>query len=67
MVGVGPELIHATGPEHRTFWGVSAVLDFMFWPTTNIGWYLEPAYEATFRNGTTQHGMGIAAGLLIGR
>jgi hypothetical protein len=67
MVGVGPELIHATGSDHGTFWGLSAVLDFMFWSTTNIGWYVEPGYEATFRAGTTRHSAGIAAGLIIGR
>ena len=67
MIGVGPELIHATGPDHATFWGVSSVLDFMFWPTRNVGWYLEPGYEVTFRDGTKRHGLGLAVGLLIGR
>jgi hypothetical protein len=67
MIGVGPEIIHETGPEHGTFWGVSSVLDFMFWPSKNVGWYLEPDYEATFRNGATHQGLGMAAGLIIGR
>jgi hypothetical protein len=67
MVGVGPELIHTTGRDAGTFWGVSSVLDFMFWPKRNIGWYLEPGYEVTFRDGSRHHGLGIAAGLLIGR
>ena len=67
MVGVGPELIHVTGPDHGTFWGLSSVLDFMFWPRKNIGWYVEPGYELTVRDGTTRHGLAIAAGLLIGR
>jgi hypothetical protein len=39
----------------------------MFWPRKNIGWYLEPGYEVTFRDGTTHRGIGMAAGLLIGR
>jgi hypothetical protein len=67
MAGVGPELIHATGTDGGTFWGVSGVLDFMFWPTKNVGWYLEPGYEATFHDGTTQHGLAMAAGVIIGR
>jgi hypothetical protein len=67
MIGVGPELVHATGPDHATFWGLSSVLDFMFWPRKNVGWYLEPGYEVTFRAGTTHHGLGISGGLLIGR
>ena len=67
MLGGGPELVHVTGLEPKTFWGLSAVLDFMFWPRKNIGWYLEPGYEMTFRDGTSHHGLGFAAGLLIGR
>jgi hypothetical protein len=67
MVGIGPEVVHATGPDHVTFWGLSSVLDFMFWPHQNVGWYLEPGYEVTFRGGTTHHGVGISGGLLIGR
>jgi hypothetical protein len=67
MVGVGPELVHVTGPDRATFWGLSSVLDFMVWPRKNVGWYVEPGYEVTFRGGATHHGLGISAGLLIGR
>lgn len=67
MAGVGPELIHATGAEAGTFWGVSAVADFMFWPKKNVGWYLEPGYEAAFRAGAARQGFAIALGLIIGR
>jgi hypothetical protein len=67
MAGVGPELIHATGAEPGTFWGISAVADFMFWPTRNVGWYLEPGYEAAFRAGATRQGLAFALGLIIGR
>jgi len=67
MAGVGPEVGHATGAEHATFWGLSAVADLMFWPRANVGWYLEPGYEVTFRQGSTRSGLAIAAGLLIGR
>jgi|SRR5579864_8213291 len=67
MAGVGPELIHATGAEAGTFWGLSAVGDFMFWPMKNLGCYLEPGYEATFRAGATRQGGALALGLIIGR
>jgi hypothetical protein len=67
MIGVGPEIVHATGTERTTFWGLSSVLDFMFWPRRNLGWYVEPGYEMTFRGGMKHQGVGIAAGLLIGR
>ena len=67
MIGGGPEIVHATGPDHRTFWGIEAVVDLMFWPGRNVGWYVEPGYEVTFPDGATKRGMAIAAGLLIGR
>ena len=67
MVGVGPEIVHATGRDSGTFWGLESVLDFMFWPKRNVGWYVEPGYEVTFRDGARHHGLGISAGLLIGR
>lgn len=67
MIGAGPELVRAFGPEHATFWGGEAVLDLMVWTRPNIGWYVEPGYEITFRAGTPHHGLALAAGLLIGR
>jgi hypothetical protein len=67
MIGVGPEVVHLTGPDRKTFWGLSSVLDFMFWPRKNVGWYAEPGYEVTFPGGSTHHGLGIEGGLLIGR
>jgi hypothetical protein len=67
MAGIGPELVHATGSEAGTFWGLSAVADFMFWPRKDVGWYLEPGYEADFRAGATRQGFAMAGGLIIGR
>jgi hypothetical protein len=67
MIGGGPEIVHSTGPNSRTFWGIEAVADLMFWPRRNLGWYVEPGFEVTFPDGTAKRGMAIAAGLLIGR
>jgi hypothetical protein len=67
MIGAGPELVHAPGPDGGTFWGAEGVLDLMFWPTKRVGWYVEPGYEIVWRQGTPRHGAGMAAGLLIGR
>ena len=67
MIGVGPELIHAAGSAPQTYWGLSSVLDLMFWPTKNVGWYLEPGYEVTFHDRGAHRGLAMAAGLLIGR
>jgi hypothetical protein len=66
MLGAGPELVHETGAGAATFWGVSSVADFMFWPAKHAGWYVEPGYEVTFRGGESHHGFAVAAGLLIG-
>jgi hypothetical protein len=67
MVGVGPELVFATGSNAATFWGIEAVADLMVWPRRNVGWYIEPGYETTMRDGVRRHGLGIAVGLLLGR
>jgi hypothetical protein len=67
MVGIGPELVHATGIDAATFWGLEGVVDFMWWPRKNVGWYAEPAYELTVRDGVRHHGLGIAVGLLLAR
>jgi hypothetical protein len=67
MIGAGPELVHVSGPGGATFWGWEGVLDFMFWPRKNVGWYVEPGYEITSRDGTRHHGLGVSIGLLIGR
>jgi hypothetical protein len=66
MIGLGPALVHVPGDgEGGTFPGVEMVLDFMFWPSKDIGWYVEPGYDLLFHDGT-QHGLGVTAGLLVG-
>jgi hypothetical protein len=67
MVGAGPELIHETGAKGGTYWGLSSVLDFMFWPSKRVGWYVEPGYDLARRDGISHHGLSIAVGLLLGR
>ena len=67
MAGVGPELVHATGVSADTFWGVEAVADLMIWPRKNVGWYLEPGYEMTMRDGVRHHGLEMAGGVILGR
>lgn len=67
MIGIGPEVVHAPAREGGTYWGAEGVLDFMFWPKRNLGWYVEPGYEIEWRGGAPRHGIGLAIGLLIGR
>jgi hypothetical protein len=63
MIGLGPEVVR--GAHHITSTGVEGVLDFMFWPGKDIGWYVEPGYELVFQHGT-HRAVNIAAGLLVG-
>ena len=66
MFGVGFEVVRKFSVEEQgTSFGVEAVLDFMFWPTNNIGWYLEPGY-AFVPGKREEQSLGLTAGLLIG-
>jgi hypothetical protein len=66
MFGVGFEVVRKFSSEEQgTSFGVEAVLDFMFWPTNDIGWYLEPGYGFIPGKGGGQS-VGITAGLIIG-
>lgn len=67
MIGAGPTLTHTFGAERSTFWGIGSVVDLMFWPKRDLGWYLEPGYEVTFRDSGRRNGFGMTVGLLIGR
>ena len=65
--GVGPVWIHSVGGGRTTDGiGAEAVLDFMFWPTTDrkYGWFLEPSYTYSFARGHEQS-FGVSGGLLI--
>jgi hypothetical protein len=63
MAGIGPELSHRSGGG--TSLATEIVADWMFWPTKNVGWYLEPSYSVTAISGGERN-LGMAAGLLIG-
>jgi hypothetical protein len=66
MVGIGPELVHRFANDERgTSFGLEIVIDFMFWPAKNVGWYVEPSYGVTFGRGG-ERSLGATAGLLIG-
>jgi hypothetical protein len=66
MAGLGPQVVHSfAGDERGTSFGLEVVIDFMFWPAKNVGWYVEPSYGVTFgRRG--ERSLGATAGLLIG-
>jgi len=65
MVGVGPSIARPlNGENHSTTVSAAFTLDFMFWPTPNLGWYLEPTWTVNPRNG--QQSFAASVGLLIG-
>ncbi len=65
MAGVGPEVSYHSGPGAGTSVATEVVADWMFWPTKNVGWYLEPSYSFTSVS-RGERSVGIAAGLIIG-
>jgi hypothetical protein len=67
MAGVGPELSwNFNGPRHARSLATEIGLDFMIWPTKNIGWYVEPSYSVTGFGSKNDRSAGVTAGLLIG-
>ena len=65
MVGGGPSFSRAlNGPERGDSWSAEFALDWMFWPTKNIGWFIEPTWSVNPRNG--QQSAAVSIGILIG-
>jgi len=65
MVGAGPSLSRTlNGPDAGTSWNVEFALDWMFWPTKNIGWFIEPTWSVNPKNG--QQAAAVSIGILIG-
>ncbi len=66
MIGLGPQLVDIFGGNGRGMsYGAEVVLDFMYWPTPNVGWYAGPRYSSTFGARSAQ-AWGGTAGILIG-
>lgn len=68
MAGAGPELVYVATPGNGRFYpGVELAVDFMFWPwSAPMGLWVEPSYDAVFRDGGVSHGVGATGGLLCG-
>jgi hypothetical protein len=66
MVGAGPSVSQTLAGPDRGTTTVSAefALDFMFWPTKDVGWYFEPTYSINPRTGERTAAFSI--GLLFG-
>lgn len=67
MAGAGPDLSwNLTGRQPARALAAEFVLDFMFWPTQNIGWYVEPSCDFTGFRAASDRSLGLTAGLIIG-
>jgi len=65
MVGAGPSYSHTlNGPGRGGTWSAEFALDWMFWPTKNVGWFIEPTWSVNPRNG--QQSAAVSVGVLIG-
>jgi len=65
MVGAGPSFSRTlSGAEQGDSWSAEFALDWMFWPTENLGWYIEPTWSVNPRNG--QQSAAVSIGILIG-
>jgi hypothetical protein len=65
MIGAGPSIGKTlNGPNRDTDVSATFALDFMFWPTKNLGWFVEPTWSINPR--TRQQAVGFTAGPLIG-
>src|SRR6266852_1291888 len=52
MIGVGPSISRTlNGEDQSTTVSAAFTLDFMFWPTPNVGWFVEPTWTVNPRNG----------------
>ncbi len=65
MVGAGPSVSQTlNGPDRGTTVSAEFALDFMFWPTKDVGWYFEPTYSINPRTG--ERSAAFSIGLLLG-
>jgi hypothetical protein len=65
MAGLGPSFSRTiNGLARGDSWSVEFALDWMFWPTKNLGWFIEPTWSVNPRNG--QQSAAVSIGILIG-
>jgi Bacterial SH3 domain len=65
MIGAGPSFSRTfNGSESGNSWSAEFALDWMFWPTKDIGWFVEPTWSINPKNG--QQTVAVSLGLLLG-
>lgn len=67
MIGAGPQLGRESRDGTRSSTKeLELVLDFMFWPSRNVGWFVEPSYGYGLGQNRGDRSIGVSAGMLIG-
>jgi hypothetical protein len=65
MVGLGPSFSQTiNGLERGDSWSVEFAFDWMFWPTKNLGWFIEPTWSVNPNN--RRQSAAVSIGILIG-
>jgi hypothetical protein len=64
MLGFGPEMLLAPASA-RVYGGMECAVDFMFWPTKRVGFWIEPSYDVVLRLPASS-GVGGTAGVMVG-
>jgi len=66
MIGVGPSFSRAlTGEDQSTIVSAEFALDFMFWPTKDLGWFFEPTWTVNPRNGQQSFAASVGGGFRL--
>jgi hypothetical protein len=66
FVGLGPELVYVSNRiTKKAYFGGEFAIDFFYWPWQHAGVWIEPTYDAVFRDGAA-HGLGSTGGVLLG-
>ena len=65
MIGLGPSVARTlSGPARDTAHGIEAVLDFMYWRSKDLGWYLEPGWSRN--SGSGERSISLEGGVIFG-
>ncbi len=66
-IGVGPQFGRKLqGSDSTTSFGMALALEFMFWPSKEIGWSFNPEYGYGLGNSKGEQTFGASIGILFG-
>ncbi len=67
MIGIGPQVGRKYQDANAgTSFGVTFAFDLMFWPTKDIGWYINPEYGYGIGKSNGERSIGASIGIAFG-